>query len=112
MLIPTALSYPIGISFTIRDIIVVINIIMFQWQDFANIKEKKAKERLYRGTVHPGGCIHMNVRGEKNHVSSPTWTFCIHIKSTEPTLSKKPHFTYERENCVFIFFKFTLLREF
>ena len=50
----------------------------------------------------------MNVRGEKTHVSSPTWHFCIHIKQAESTLSKKTHFTYGREISVFIYSTFHL----
>ena len=48
----------------------------------------------------------MNVRGEKTHVSSPTWIFCIHIRRAEFTLSKNIHFTYEREFSVFIYSTF------
>ena len=52
----------------------------------------------------------MNVSGEKFHVSSPTWNFCIHFKGAESTLIKRSHFTYERGICVLINSTFTLLR--
>ena len=56
----------------------------------------------YFPRISPGACIHRNVREEKTHLSGPTWTFCIHFRSAEFTLSKKAHFTYKREISVFI----------
>ena len=52
--------------------------------------------------IPTGACIHMNVREEKTHLSGPTWNFCIHFRNAEFTLSKKVHFSYEREISVFI----------
>ena len=74
------------------------------------LSEGKPMKMMRLCIITSWGCIHMNVGGEKIHVRSPTWKFCIHIKSAESMLIQKSHFTYERGICVFINSTFTLLR--
>ena len=44
---------------------------------------------LIMGFLPSGGCIHMNVRAEKQHFSGLTWNFCIQKNMVKSTLSKK-----------------------